>query len=59
MVCAIDIEKRFVDKKTQTLARLNDAGRQTVESYWEELEELRESAAVWRSSNAVPEPSPA
>lgn len=54
----VEIEKRFVDKKTQTLARLSDAGRQTIEGYWKEMEELRESAVQWRSRNPVPMPSP-
>ena len=54
----VEIEKRFVDKKTQTLVRLSRAGRQTIESYWQEMEELRESAARWPLQNAVPVPSP-
>jgi DNA-binding transcriptional ArsR family regulator len=54
----VEIEKRFVEKKTQTLVRLSDAGRQTIEGYWQEMEELRESAAQWRSQNLVPVPSP-
>ncbi len=53
----IEIEKRFVGKKTQTLVRLSDDGRRTIESYWQEMEELRESAAQWRPQ-AVPVPSP-
>ena len=48
------IEKRFVEKKTQTLVRLSDAGRQSIEGYWREMEELRESAARWSLQNAVP-----
>jgi DNA-binding transcriptional ArsR family regulator len=47
------IEKRFVEKKTQTLVRLSDGGRGAVESYWKEMEELRESAASWRPQGAV------
>ena len=54
----VEIEKRFVQKKTQTLARLSDAGRQTLESYWKEMEKLRRSAARWRLQNALPVPSP-
>lgn len=54
----VEIEKRFVGKKTQTLARLSDTGRQTVEGYWQEMEELRESAVQWRSRNPVPALSP-
>ncbi len=50
------IEKRFVEKKTQTLVRLSDGGRGAVESYWKEMEELRESAASWRPQGLVPVP---
>ena len=53
----VEIEKRFVEKKTQTLVRLSDAGRQTIESYWKEMEELRETAAHWRPQTLVPEPA--
>jgi DNA-binding transcriptional ArsR family regulator len=53
----VEIEKRFVDKKTQTLVRLSAPGRQTLDSYWQEMEELRESAARWRALNLVPAPS--
>ena len=53
----VEIEKRFVEKKTQTLVRLSGDGRQAIESYWKEMEELRESAARWVPGNAVPVPS--
>lgn len=51
------IEKRFVDKKTQTLARLSDLGREAVESYWRELAALRKSAANWRPAAGELAPS--
>ncbi len=54
----VEIEKRFVNKKTQTLVRLSGAGRQTIETYWKEMEELRESAAQWQPQNLVPVASP-
>jgi DNA-binding transcriptional ArsR family regulator len=50
----VEIEKRFVEKKTQTLVRLSDAGRQSIESYWRDMEQIRESAARWPIQNAVP-----
>lgn len=52
----VEIEKRFVEKKTQTLARLTDDGRQAIETYWKEMEELRASAAQWQPVNLIPEP---
>lgn len=53
----VEIEKRFVDKKTQTLVRLTDAGRQTIETYWTEMDDLRKSAAHWRPHKAMLMPS--
>src|SRR5436305_15199952 len=49
----VEIEKRFVEKKTQTLVRLSDGGRGTVERDWQELEEVRESVARWRPVRAL------
>jgi DNA-binding transcriptional ArsR family regulator len=49
----VEIEKRFVEK-TQTLVRLSDAGRQSIESYWRDMEQIRESAARWPIQNLVP-----
>ncbi|HSS48468.1 MAG TPA: transcriptional regulator [Thermoanaerobaculia bacterium] len=53
----VEIEKRFVAKKTQTLARLSDLGRQTLADYWEEMEALRKSAAGWRPQKVALVPS--
>jgi DNA-binding transcriptional ArsR family regulator len=53
----VEIEKRFVEKKTQTLVRLSEEGRPAIESYWKEMEKLRKSAARWELHNLVPEPS--
>lgn len=50
----VEIEKRFVGKKTQTLARLSDQGRQTIEDYWKKMEELRESAVRWSPAAMAP-----
>ena len=49
----VEIEKRFVEKKPQTLVRLSDAGWQTIETYWQEMEALRESAAHWQPQDAA------
>jgi DNA-binding MarR family transcriptional regulator len=54
----IEIEKRFVEKKTQTLVRLTGSGRQAIESYWKEMEDLRERAAHWKPGEATLVPSP-
>ena len=44
----VEIEKRFLGKKTQTLARLAASGREQLDRYWKELEEARESIATWQ-----------
>jgi DNA-binding transcriptional ArsR family regulator len=49
----VEIEKRFVGKKTQTLVRLSRAGQEAIESYWKEMESLREGAAGWQPQNAA------
>lgn len=48
----VEIEKRFVEKKTQTLARLTGNGREALESYWHELATLRQRATRWRPALA-------
>ena len=54
----VETEKRFVNKKTQTLVRLTGEGRETIESYWKEIQELRKSASRWQAHMSVPEPVP-
>lgn len=54
----VETEKRFVNKKTQTLVRLSGDGRGTIESYWKEMEELRKGAAGWRLQKTELVPSP-
>jgi DNA-binding MarR family transcriptional regulator len=49
----VETEKRFVNKKTQTLVRLTGEGRGTIESYWKEMEELRESAIHWQPQKTL------
>ena len=53
----VEIEKRFVEKKTQTLVRLSDTGRQAIESYWNEMERLRDRASRWQPQNVMLAPS--
>jgi DNA-binding transcriptional ArsR family regulator len=53
----VEIEKRFVQKKTQTLARLTGPGREAVDGYWKSLEEIRESASQWSPQAAALVPS--
>ncbi len=48
----VEIEKRWVDKKTQTLVRLSGVGREALESYWKDMQTLRKSSARWRPPKA-------
>ena len=54
----VETEKRFVNKKTQTLVRLTIEGRGTIESYWKEMEALRKNATRWRPPKTLLLPSP-
>lgn len=54
----VETEKRFVNKKTQTLVRLTGEGREAIESYWKEIQELRKSATRWQAHMSMPEPAP-
>jgi DNA-binding MarR family transcriptional regulator len=53
----IEIEKRFVDKKTQTLASLTGAGREAIHDHWQAMESAHKSAARWHPGKLVPAPS--
>jgi len=53
----VEIEKRFVDKKAQTLARLSGTGREAIETYWKTMETLRKKVARW-AAGAIPVLSP-
>jgi DNA-binding transcriptional ArsR family regulator len=44
----IEIEKRVVEKRPHTFARLSEGGRKTLQEYWETLERLREDAEQWQ-----------
>jgi len=49
----VETEKRFVNKKTQTLVRLTGEGRETIESYWKEMEAIRDSATRWQPQKTL------
>jgi DNA-binding transcriptional ArsR family regulator len=49
----VNIEKRFIGKKPNTLASLTEVGRQLLSDYWKHLERLRAGAARWRKTPAT------
>jgi DNA-binding MarR family transcriptional regulator len=40
----VEIEKRFVDRRPNTLVRLTDNGRKGIDDHWTRLDELRRNA---------------
>ncbi len=45
----LEVEKRFVDKRSKTTVEITKAGREAIDSYWEGMERLRELAQDWAS----------
>jgi len=43
----IRIEKRFVDKRPNTLLQITEVGRAAIEHHWMQLETLRKDAQKW------------
>jgi DNA-binding transcriptional ArsR family regulator len=48
----VEIEKRFVDRKPQTLVSLTVAGSDQIKLHWHRLEELRRSAVKSKPKNS-------
>lgn len=44
----IHIEKRFMDKKPNTLVKITDRGRMAIERHWKQLEDLRKNSQMWK-----------
>ena len=44
----IQIEKRFVDKRPNTLVQITDKGRAAIEQHWKQLEDLRKDSRAWK-----------
>jgi DNA-binding MarR family transcriptional regulator len=42
------LEKQFVDKRPNTQVQITDNGRQVIESYWQQLANLRRDAQSWQ-----------
>lgn len=43
----VRIDKRFVERKPNTLVALTGRGRKAIERHWQRLAELRESSRGW------------
>jgi DNA-binding MarR family transcriptional regulator len=41
-------EKKFVDKRPNTLVQITGKGRQVTRSHWQQLERLRQDAQNWQ-----------
>ena len=44
----VQIEKRFIGKRPNTLVRLTKKGRTATEHHWQQLESLRKDAQQWQ-----------
>ena len=44
----IQVEKRFVEKRPNTLVQITDKGRTAIENHWEQLETLRKDSQGWK-----------
>jgi DNA-binding MarR family transcriptional regulator len=44
----IQVEKRFVDKKPNTLVKITEKGKSVIESHWQQLENLRKGSQSWK-----------
>jgi len=42
------LEKRFVDKRPNTLVQLTEKGRSAIERHWMQLEALRKDSRTWK-----------
>ena len=43
----VQIEKRFLDKRPNTLARLTEQGQSALAEYWRQMERLRQGVESW------------
>jgi DNA-binding MarR family transcriptional regulator len=44
----LSIEKRFVDKRPNTLVQITEKGRAAIERHWLKLENLRKNSRMWK-----------
>lgn len=51
----VEIEKRIIENRPHTFARLSKGGRKTLQEYWQRMERLRKGAEEWQG---FPMPSP-
>lgn len=44
----IQLEKRFVEKRPNTLVQITEKGRLTIEQHWKQLDELHKVSQSWQ-----------
>lgn len=44
----IQFEKRFVDKRPNTLVQITEKGRSAIDQHWQQLEHLRKGSKEWK-----------
>jgi DNA-binding MarR family transcriptional regulator len=45
----VDVEKKFVDRKPNTMLSLTEKGRKAIHNHWQQLERLRGEASAWKN----------
>jgi DNA-binding MarR family transcriptional regulator len=44
----IQLDKRFVEKKPNTLVKITEEGKGAITKHWQQLEELHQSSQGWK-----------
>lgn len=44
----VEMDKRFVEKKPNTLIKITDQGKSAITRHWKQLEELHQSSQKWK-----------
>jgi DNA-binding transcriptional ArsR family regulator len=45
----VQLDKRFVEKKPNTLVQITEQGKRAIEMYWQQMDTLRESSKNWKN----------
>ncbi len=44
----VQLEKQFIDKRSNTLVQITDQGRAMIDHHWQQLEAMRKIAQEWK-----------
>lgn len=46
-------EKKFIERRPNTMVSLTVAGKDAIDGYWQQLDRLRRSASEWKDPNGA------